>query len=113
MIGTKWRHLKRGTEYTVIAISALYLEGTDEQHPVDHGQAWLVAQHEWGSFVTTSQDATTEKDVFLCLPVTLQVSGDYSDAEVIDFLVYTAGDGRIWARPEAEFTPDRFERIDA
>lgn len=119
-IGSRIRHVKRGTEYEVIAATTVVrLDHVfPQQHaaafaPADHAEAMLVvvnSMHDgmaWHGIVLPGFVFDARDDVVaLRLPLLLQMSGDDADG---DWLVYRQIDGAmVFARPAREFTPDRF-----
>lgn len=118
MIGQRYRHLKRGSTYLVIGKHTSAL--TDH---VDGGTGYFMfstaVDHDMR---TVAQMVPGERDSFyadtcLKLPLTFQISS-YDDPkwggrrDWVRWIVYQCEqDGRVWARPEDEFSEDRFERI--
>lgn len=121
-IGSRIRHIKRGTTYEVIAATSVVthdhtLPRRDARvfEPTDHAEAAFVvvnSMHDgmaWHGIVRPGFVFDASDDwVVLRLPLLLQMSGP--NAGHGDWLVYRQTDGAmVFARPENEFTPDRFE----
>lgn len=110
-IGDKLRHLKRGSTYRVLA----FAEG-DLDVLTDAGPASLSFYE--GSGISFARVAPEGHGIdlggislTLVLPLTVQISGDRRSSSERMVIYQGLADGLIWARPEVEFTPDRFQRL--
>jgi len=111
-IGDKIRHLKRGSTYRVLA----FAEG-DLTQLSDNAPACLSLYE--GSGISFARVAPEGQgldlggiSLLLRLPLTVQISGDDLSSSARMVIYQGLADGLVWARPLAEFTPDRFLRLD-
>lgn len=111
-IGDKIRHLKRGSTYRVLA----FAEG-DPTQLSDNAPACLALYE--GSGIAFARVALEGQgldlggiSLLLRLPLTVQVSGDDLASSARMVIYQGLSDGLVWARPLAEFTPDRFLSLD-
>lgn len=112
-IGDKLRHLKRGSTYCVLAFATADLALLRDNAPaalfVQIGSGVSLAR-----ILPEGQGAELAGfDLQIMLPLTVQVSASNPGSTARMVVYQGQADGLIWARPEAEFTPDRFQRLGA
>lgn len=114
-LGSKIKHIKRGSVYEVVG-------RTNNIHDLPHGEVFLPADDSEAMFVVIeAHDGVLWQGIApygftvdpsngqerLRLPLLVQKSGDTAFP---DWIIYRQVDGAmVFARPENEFTPDRFE----
>lgn len=113
-IGWRYRHLKRGSIYVVRGVVNAAI------HDVKDGDSgfFVVSADttEYGEgpsydLTKTLAQCAYPDDIVFMMPLTHQISETYKKL-FADFVIYQCEeDGRLWARPLAEFVDGRFERI--
>lgn len=111
-VGAELRHIKRGSLYRVLTFASGDLGQLRDNAPAD-----LVVQAGSGVLLSriVPQGQGAELAGFcmqLRLPLTVQVSASNPNPAARMVVYQALVDGSIWARPEVEFTPDRFQRLD-
>lgn len=112
-IGDKIRHLKRGSTYRVLA----FAEG-DLTQLSDNATACLSIYE--GSGIAFARVALEGEGLdlggistLLRLPLTVQISREDLSSPARMVIYQGLADGLVWARPQVEFTPDRFLQLNS
>ena len=107
LIGTTWRHKKRGTTYRVVACTFVDLTGLVDG---DAAVFWAVFRYPKRVLFGVSREMPAANlPLVMAIPIRLQIAPPRT-LEVV--VIYQAAvDNTIWGRPETEFLDGRFEKI--
>ncbi|MCE6957727.1 hypothetical protein LAZ40_01460 [Cereibacter sphaeroides] len=111
LFGALLRHRKRNTLYRGVALAS------GDARRLEDGAPAVALKTIWDGILLVRPQKWLPAGQRLSMEITVQVScppepGHGSDRT--PFLIYRCiGDGRYWARPVAEFTLDRFERMNS
>ncbi|RRY17927.1 hypothetical protein EGJ57_16380 [Brucella anthropi] len=110
LLGTRWRHKKRGTSYRVFYMSIEDLASRCKDGDSAFLWMWSDPRNTYVLIAPNKPQASIEATFTMKLPLTVQMSDDTSRYGTI--IVYQAeNDGSIWARYADEFLDGRFERL--
>lgn len=109
LVGSYWQHVKRGSNYRVVADAAMMTTRLeDDMHAV------LVVEPT-GLYLRPDDTHGNLSDDIVGLPVRVQMSKPLAPG-LANWVVYQSLDGsmtgQVWARPAGEFVDGRFRRID-
>lgn len=112
LVGRKFRHKKRGSEYVVLT------EILNHREDFEDGQdAYLWCLYDSCCYEryflvsSTKPDLDEEILILMRLPFTMQVSGEHKTHDGI--VIYQClSDHKIWGRFKSEFQDGRFEEVE-
>lgn len=111
LIGTTWKHKKRGSTYRVIGVTLANMTGLKD---MDEALFWSTvgrrSRDEPTAFgISKDLPDLGERALMFAIPIRLQIEVPRT-LEIV--VIYQADeDGSIWGRPEDEFLDGRFEQI--
>lgn len=106
-VGDRVRHLKRGSTYRIIGIPFAALSEFEDGAEAFY---WQWVNYELFEKISVDRPGIEDDDILkLRLPISIQKSSDKPNGNVLIYQCET--DGKIYARYQSEFTPDRFETI--
>lgn len=109
LVGRKFRHKKRGSEYVVLTEVFNHLEDFEDGQTA---YLWVVHDFERYFHISSKEPEVDDRVVIeMRLPLTMQVSGEHLMCSEI--VIYQClSDHRIWGRFKSEFLDGRFEEIE-
>lgn len=110
LIGTTWRHKKRGTTYRVVLVAELHIELCfDDQECFIWMHTGLTRR--WLTLSPQRPEPSATAVVTMMLPVTVQKEPNTQYGQVV--IYQSLADNSLWARAKKEFIDGRFERVEA